>query len=215
MKWTTFDGPGADGEEPIPPGKPPRPKWVTYAAIAAGVAIGGIAYAITYSLVSGAFGPGSPPVADQPGTEPSPAAPPAPLAKAPAPSPGVRPQSITPADQHREAVDALIRAYNDIADGYARIRDADSIPDGRGLISRGVEQLKSAAQRGRGLPPLSPADRAALNRGNGPPLIQAVDRVLGELRRLKATPGLRSDFDRLIEAYTRVRRDIQREIERR
>ena len=108
---------------------------------------------------------------------------------------------------------ALIRAYNDIADGYARIRDADSIADGKGLISRGVEHLKRAAQRGRSLPTLAPPDREDVIRRSGPPLLQAVDRVLDELRRLKLTPGLRSDFDRLIDAYTHTRQEIQRELE--
>jgi hypothetical protein len=118
-------------------------------------------------------------------------------------------------DQHRQAVEALVRAYNDIADGYARIRDMGSIPDGNGRISRAVEQLRSAAQRGRSLPPLSPNDREAVIRHGGPPLLGAIDRVLGELRRLKATPGLRSDFDRLIDAYTLARQEIQREIDHR
>jgi hypothetical protein len=43
-------------------------------------------------------------------------------------------------------------------------------------------------------------------------LLQAVDRVIHELQRLRATPGLRSDFDRLIAAYTRVRQEIEQEI---
>ena len=67
----------------------------------------------------------------------------------------------------------------------------------------GSSGSRSAARRGQGLPPLSPPEREALIRQTGPALLQAVDRVLGELRRLKATPGLRSDFDRLIDAYTR------------
>jgi hypothetical protein len=52
-----------------------------------------------------------------------------------------------------------------------------------------------------------------LIRETGPPLLQAVDRVIGELRRLRATPGARSDFDRLIDGYTRTREDIQREVD--
>jgi hypothetical protein len=118
-------------------------------------------------------------------------------------------------DQHREAVDALVRAYNAIADGYARIRDMNSLPDGNGSIARAVDELRSAAQRGRSLPALSPDDREVVIRHGGPALLGAIDRVLGELRRLKETPGLRSDFDRLIEAYTRARQEVQREIDHR
>jgi len=80
-------------------------------------------------------------------------------------------------------------------------------------ISYGVAQLRSAAQRGKNLPPLSPPERQALVRQTGPALLQAVDRVLGELRRLQATPGLRSDFERLIAAYTRTREEIQSELD--
>ena len=122
-------------------------------------------------------------------------------------------QPSGPAAQHREAVNALIRAYNEIADGYARIRDADSITEGKGLISRGVEQPETGGAT-RAEPPASRAgDREDVIRRSGPPLLQAVDRVLDELRRLKSTPGLRSDFDRLIDAYTHTRQEIQRELE--
>ena len=78
------------------------------------------------------------------------------------PPPGSQPNEA--ADRHREAVNALIRAYNEIADGYARIRDAGSIPSGNAPISQGVAQLRSAAQRGQG-PASALAARAA---GAGP-----------------------------------------------
>jgi hypothetical protein len=42
--------------------------------------------------------------------------------------------------------------------------------------------------------------------------LSAVDRVIGELERLKSTPGLKSDFDRLKSAYTKVRQEIQEQI---
>jgi hypothetical protein len=51
-----------------------------------------------------------------------------------------------------------------------------------------------------------------LIRQTRPALLQAVDRVLGELRRLQATHGLRSDFDGLIAAYTRTREELEREL---
>jgi hypothetical protein len=227
----------ADDDGPVVTARPVRPKSVVYASIAAGVIVGGIAYAVTYSLVSNALRPASPSVAEPPKDQPGPPTPavadatgprssaPHDQPATPAPPPAVAelagpkssappsPQPAGPAERHREAVDALIRAYNEIADGYARVRDAGSIPSGNGPISRGVAQLRSAAQRGKNLPPLSPPERQALVRQTGPALLQAVDRVLGELRRLQTTPGLRSDFDRLIAAYTRTRDEIQSELD--
>jgi hypothetical protein len=209
--------PDDSGEGPVVTAKPVRPRWVTYAAIAGGVVAGVVAFSVAFMLVSRALGPGSPRAPEQAKSQEPPTAPPVAVADAPEPSPGSAPapQPSGPVDHHREAVDNLVRAYNDIADGYARIRDASSIPEGNGPITRAVEQLRSAAQRGRGLPPLSPEDREVVIRHGGPPLLGAIDRLLGELRRLKATPGLRSDFDRLIEAYSRARQEIRREIEHR
>jgi hypothetical protein len=202
-------------EGPILEARPVRPGWVTYAAIAGGVLIGAVAYAVAYSFVSNALSPAPTPVADRATPEPGSATPPEKVAEGPPSVPGPTP-ALTPSGaeaQHREAVEALVRAYNDIADGYARIRDAGSIPQGRESIDRGVEQLRAAAQRARNLPHLAPAQRLAVIRRDGPPLLEAIERVLGELRRLKDTPGLRSDFDRLIDAYTRSREDVRREIE--
>ena len=84
-------------------------------------------------------------------------------------------------------------------------------PEG-GRITRGVERLKAAAQRGRELPPLPAAERATLVAESGPALIQAVDRVIQQIQALKSTPGIRSDFDRLIDAYTRTRQGIDQEM---
>lgn len=212
--------PADDGAEaPVVTARPVRPKWVLYAGIGGGVVAAGIALAVVSSLVSNAPAPATPSVAEQPKDQPPTAvavaddeddaeedggksspAPAAPLA-------GV-------AGQHLEAITALTNAYQKIADGYARIRDADSIAEASGAVALGVADLKSAATRGKSLPPLSPSDRQALVRQAGPPLIQAVERVLAELRRLQGTPGLRSDFDRLIAAYTRTREEIRREVDR-
>ena len=185
-------------------GKPTHPKWVTYVAIGAAAIVGSIAFAVSYSFVSNAMGTRPKPDQDSPRAA---------IADGSRPEPSVE-SGPTPAGMaaHQEAIDALIRAYNDIADGYARIGDAISIARGEERITRGVEQLKAAAQRGRGLPPLPAAERAALVAEKGPALIQAVDRVIQQIQRLKATPGLRSDFDRLIDAYTRTRQEIDREM---
>ncbi len=207
--------PDDDGERPVVTAIPVRPKWVTYAAVAGGVIAGGIAFSVAFIFVSGSLRRESPPVPKQAKSQEPPVAPSPTVADAPQPSPGsapAPPESGLVA-QHREAVNTLIRAYNDIADGYARIRDVGSIPHGNGPVARAVEQLRSAAQRGRSLPPLSPGDREVVIRHGGPPLLGAIDRVLGELRRLKEIPGLKSDFDRLIDAYTRAHEEIQREIE--
>jgi hypothetical protein len=195
--------------------RPARPQWVTFAAITAGAMLGGIAYAIGYSQFSNAVWPNPRPVADQSRSETKDVATPATIADVPQPTPGpaTTPQPGGPEAQHREVVEALIRAYNEIADGYFRIHDADSIPQGRDLIDRGVEHLRTAAQQGRNLPGLSPGERQAVIRWGVPPLIVSIERVLRELRRLKATPGVRSDFDRLIDAYTRAREEAQRELE--
>ena len=180
-------------KEPIVTARPVRPLWVTYAAIAGGVLLGVIAITITFSLILSAPRSGSSSSADQPKDQPEPVTSSGSVADAAEPSADPVPQRSGAVAQHREAVDALIRAYNDIADGYARIRDADSIAEGKGLISRGVEHLKRAARRGRSLPTLAPPDREDVIRHSGPPLLQAVDRVLDELRRLKfdARPAFR------------------------
>lgn len=84
---------------------------------------------------------------------------------------------------------------------------------GGGTDRPGVDQLKAAAERGRTLPPLQPDEHAVLTGSKGPSLLQAVDRVIEQLRRLKATPGIKSDFDRVIDAYTRARQAIDREMQ--
>lgn len=215
-EWKPVDD---DDDGPIVTATPVRPRWVLYAGIAAAIIVGGI----TFALVSSAFGPASPPVAEQPKAQPPPTA----VAEAdddedeaeaeaeadtkPAGAPPGPPLDGA-AGQHREAVAALTRAYEKIADGYARIRDSGSIADGNGPVAQAISELQAASRRGKALPPLAPPDRQALIRQAGPPLIQAVDRVLAELRRLQNTPGLRSDFDRLIVAYTRTRDEIRREV---
>ncbi len=215
-QWTAVDD---DDDLPIVTATPVRPRWATFAAIAAGTIVGGIVFAVTYSLILSALRPASPPVAGQPTdapATPTPAPTPTPVVadtEGEVSSPPPSPQPSGAADRHREAVVAVIRAYNEIADGYARIRDPGSIAAGNASISSGVAQLRSASGRGKGLPPLSPPERLALIRQNGPALLQAVDRVLGELRRLQATPGLRSNFDDLIAAYTRTRQEIQFEVD--
>ncbi len=178
-----------------------------YAAIGGGVA----AAAVAFMLVSWALRPASTPGPEAAKPQESPTA----VTEHPPPSPGMNPtpQPSGSVEQHREAVNAIVRAYNDVADAYARVRDAGSLPDGNAAISRAVEQLRSAAQRGRSLLPLSPEDRDVVIRQGGPSLLVAIDRVLGELRRLKETAGLRSDFGRLIDAYTRTRQDVQRELD--
>ncbi len=214
--WTTFQQPEGDGDELTPRPRPTRPNWVAPAAIAGGVLVGVIALVVTFSMVSGTRGPSAPTdIADQPGAEPTKVAPPPePVAdtNAPGPESTPAPKPGSSAPEHRRVVEAVIGAYNEIADGYSRIRDADSIRQGSRQVARAAEQLRSMAQRGRTLPPLSPSEREELIRQNGPPLLQAVDRILGELRRLKETQGLRSDFDRLIDAYTRTRQEIEREV---
>jgi hypothetical protein len=189
-----------------------RPKWVTYAAIAGGVVLGSVAFAVTASLVSGT--PKAQPAAgaDQPEPEVKAPAPTVAESAQPKPSPASRAE-VSGTAAHQTAIDALASAYNDIADGYAQIRDAASILGGEERIARAVERLKAAAQRGRSLPPLQAADRAAFARSSGPPLLRAVDRVILELRRLRATPGIKSNFDRLIDAYIQARREIDREIQ--
>jgi transcription elongation factor Elf1 len=147
-----------DDDGPIVTAKPVRPKWVLYASIAAGTLVGAFAYAMTYSLVSNALGPAPPPLAEQPKAQPTQAVADTdedgeetePDADSPAP------QVAGAATQHREAVDALTRAYQKIADGYARIRDADSIAQGSGPVAQAVAELQAASRRGKALPPLAP-----------------------------------------------------------
>ena len=185
------------------PVKPRRPMWVNYAGIAVGGIIGVVLLVIVFSLASGSGGTQPKPVADQSASEPD--APPAPVAQVA--ETGSSSSAGGPA-AHQAVVDDLTRAYNEIADGYAQIDDAATIPRGEGRISRGVEQLKAAAERGRSLPPLQPDNYAVLTGSKGPSLLQAVYRVIQQLRRLKATQGIKSDFDRLIDAYTRTRQEI-------
>jgi hypothetical protein len=197
------------------PGGTGRPRWALYATIGAGVVAGAVAFGVTFLLVSGAVKPTPPAVADSPAERPTPTNPPAVVAEPATPKPTPRP---TPprdplAEQHRQAIEAVVRAYNEIADGYVRIRDGGSIADGNAAVARGVADLRSASERGKSLPPLSPGRRQVLAGQAGPALLRAVDRVLGELRRLRATPGLRSDFDRLIDAYTRTREAIRHQID--
>ena len=170
---------------------------------------------VCFSFLNGGSNPQEKAVADQP--EAGSSAPPEPVAE---PKPDTDTTTDTGSativngpEAHQAVIDNLTRAYNDIAEGYAQIGDAASIPRGEERITRGVERLKAAAQRGRSLPPLQPDEHAALTGSSGPSLLEAVDRVIQQLRRLKATPGIQSDFDRLIDAYTRTRQGIEREIQ--
>ncbi|MGP0066765.1 MAG: hypothetical protein ACLQGP_24640 [Isosphaeraceae bacterium] len=193
--------------------KPQDSKWLTYVGISVGGIVGVILLVIVLSLASGSRSPQPKAVADQPASEATAA--PAPVAEeksepAPAPAP-IR--TASGPEAHRAAIVDLTRAYHEIADGYLDVNGPASIPRAEGRIARGVEQLKAAAERGRSLPPLQPSEHAALTASTGPSLLQAVDRVIQQLRRLKANPGIKSDFDRLIDAYTRARQAIEREMQ--
>ncbi len=134
--------------------KPSRPKWVTHVAIGAAAIVGCFAFAISYSFVSNAMGSRQKPDQD------SPKAATATIAEGSRPDPSVDSSpALSGTAAHQEAIDSLIRAYNDIADGYAQIGDAISIARGEERITRGVEQLKAAAQRGTGTP-AAPGRRA-------------------------------------------------------
>jgi hypothetical protein len=197
---------------PAATAKPQRSQWETYAAVSAGGIVAAIVFAICFFVLSDALSPQQKSVAVQPKSEAN--APPAPVAEVSQPKPDTGSSTIMNGPQaHRAVIDDLIRAYNDIADGYAQISDATSIFRSEGRIARGVDQLRAAALRGRSLPPLPPDELAVLTGSKGPALLQAVDRVIQQLRRLKATPGIKSDFDRLIDAYTRARQEIEREIQ--
>lgn len=231
-EWTTYGNPDSQPMElPTEAGSAsPRPAWMIPAAIAGGV--------VTVGLLGGLFlltrgsntpAPASSTVEQALAASSSPP-PVAPEASETSPASGTRavaanppeageslpPRSPEPAARvasHVEAAEALARAYNEIADGYALIRDPDSIEAGREQVAKAVEQLKETAVRGRRLPALSRDERAELFRRGAPALVAAIERVLGELRRLKGTPGIRSDFDRLIDGYTRVRQEIQQDLE--
>jgi hypothetical protein len=191
--------------------KPRRPKWVVYAGISAGGGAGVILLVVLLGLVSGSRGPQQKPVADQPTSE---SISPVPASEVSEPRPDTGSSTVASGPEaHRAVIDALIRAYDNIADGYAQINDAASIPRGEGRIARGAEELKAAAERGRSLPPLQLDEHAVLTGSKGPSLILAVERVIQQLRRLKATPGIKADFDRLIDAYTRTRQEIDREMQ--
>ncbi len=229
--WTKLDDSEAEELDagPVGSGRPSASAsgkdWVRPAAIAGGIVVGSIAFFLAFSLVSGALrsgssgssgsvAPGSP-AGDSPIVQNDSDTPPAAKADDPDSAPAAKAAVATSpaASQHREAVDALIRAYNLIAEGYARIHDADSIAAGREQVARGAVQLRASAHRGRGLPALSPAERKALIGQAGPELLAAIDRVLAQLRRLREVQGIRSDFDRLIDAYTQSRHEIQRELD--
>lgn len=226
--WATFDESDAEDDEPVgragsrpaaqPAASPNRRKWIMAGALAAGVGVGSIMWFVMYNLVSGTVRSTMDPegqLAAREETAPSTVAANTEEPTPPAAAPGAKPAATpSPAvSRHRETVDDLIRAYNQIADGYARIRDTSSIAAGRALVARGAVQLRASAHRGKTLPALSPAERKALIQQSGPPLLRAIDRVLDELRRLQATDGIRSDFDRLIDAYTRSREQVQREVD--
>src|SRR5262249_41208250 len=160
------------------------------------------AYWTSYRLVFDALSPHPSPSADR--TDRDAPAPARPIANRPEPDRGPAPAPGLVA-QHQRTVEGLVHSYNEIADGYAQIRDAASIAQGQPTVDSGVRQLAAASAHGRSLPPLQPADRAAVARAQGPALLGSVDRVIQELQRLKSTPGLRSDFDGLIAAYLRTR----------
>jgi hypothetical protein len=194
------------------PAMPRRTRWATRVVIAGGVILGAITFALTYALTSNSLSSKPSTVAGQPRDEAK--TPDRPVAEASGAQP--RPASSSEASgpaAHQAVIDALAAAYNEIADGYAQIRDGASIPEGERRIAGAVERLKAAAQRGRSLAPLDAGERPAFARSSGPPLLHAGDRVIQELHRLKATPGIKADFDRLIAAYTRSRQEIEREMQ--
>ncbi len=179
---------------------PVRTNWVVWASVGGGGVVGLILILILFKALSGK---------PTPTPEPNPSADP-PVVATPGPGPS-KPE--TAVDRHREALDSLVRAYNRIADGYAHIHDARSIADGQTTIRAAVEDLRTASQRGQDLPALPPDDRRKLIQQQAPRLIQAVDRVIGELRRLQGTSGLRSDFDGLIASYSQTVDEIRHELD--
>lgn len=189
-----------DDDEAIVTAAPVRSNWVVPASIGGGGVVGLILIVILFKALSGK--PAPPPEPNANGDPP--------VVATPLPGPA-KPDAAV--DRHREALDTLVRAYNRIADGYARIRDARSIADGQETIRTAVQELRTASQRGQELPTLPPDDRRKLIQQQAPQLIQAVDRVIGELRRLQVTSGLRSDFDGLIASYSRTLEDIRHELD--
>jgi hypothetical protein len=181
-------------------------------SIAGGLVGGGIAFAIAFVVVSKALAPRLAPRSAWDDVQPSASA--KPVAQESQPGRG-GPAASLPGDllaQHQRAVADLVGCYNEIADGYALIRDGASIARGQEALTRGAARLKTAAQHGRELPTLPAADRLVVAQTHAQALLGAIDRIIRELQRLKATPGLKSDFDRSIAAYSTIRQQIDREI---
>lgn len=207
------------GYATVPTALPARAEpmtWGTYAMIAAAVGASGFAVIMTIALLTTPKKPTT--VANQPAETIASELATAAIADTAPPdggSPAAPPRPDGVSMLHREIVDNLARAYNEIADGYASIRDAGTLPEGNAMVARGTKDLRWASDRGKTLPPLPASHRSALVRQAGPSLLRAVDRVLDELRRLRETRGLKGDFDRVLTAYTRTRDAIRREIDRR
>lgn len=189
-----------DDDDAIVTAAPVRSNGIVWASIGGGGVVGLILILILFKALWGR---------PTPAREPNPSADP-PVVATSGPGPA-KPE--TAVDRHREALDTLVRAYNRIADGYAHIHDARSIADGQTTIQAAVEELRTASQLGQELPTLPPDDRRKLIQQQAPRLIQAVDRVIGELRRLQATSGIRSDFDGLIASYSQRLQEIRGELD--
>jgi hypothetical protein len=102
----------------------------------------------------------------------------------------------------------------DMSMGYTTMRNPGSLASGQDQVAQASRKLAEAAGRGAALPRLEATEKLVLGDLTENRLKPAVARVLQEINRLKQTPGLQGDLDKMLAAMSQSQRQFDREFPR-
>jgi len=111
--------------------------------------------------------------------------------------PDVAPDRVDLVRQHAHMLMGLAAAYREMAQGYAAMGKPRSFEEGQARVASASARLSEVARQGQALPKLQPSEKVALGYIGNAQVVAALGQVVQEIGRLKKTPGLQGDFDRL------------------
>lgn len=125
--------------------------------------------------------------------------------------PEISPDRAGAIAQHREALEMLGTAFNEVAQGFVGMRDPARFAEAQQAVGRGFEKVDAAGKKGASLPKLSDTEKSVLVPFVDRSLSPALSRALREVRQLKQTPGIKGDFDRLEGAIAQTSAAMSKE----
>jgi transcription elongation factor Elf1 len=125
--------------------------------------------------------------------------------------PDIAPDRLELVHQHEQALEEMASAFKEMAQGYASMRKNDHFADAQKEVAQASLKLDQAARKGASLAKLTPGEKLALNHMVNTQLKQVAADAARELNKLKRTPGVQGDFDKLLQAIDQSRRQFDRE----